>query len=202
MVSTNMGTKQISLIVAAKRVINIPQIPKARKEVMVDWELEFKMLKNIKGILADYFIIKDIEEDLHRDTDFMCFIIGGSTVGVRLRRYYYYQKLPEEWRSKITNRKYLCYPREEFTIRSKRPSGVPTEIDKILNGTVNYFLYGFVDKVEAKIIQWFLGDLDIFRNINPNPVDERWNKNYDSQLYAYKIKSLPDSFLVDEFNLP
>ena len=107
--------------------------------------LERKFSKQIKAILGCQFITQVVDHDLHNATDFETFIVKPFTVGARLRRMRYYNF------------------KDEFTLRWSRPSGVPTEIDKVRSGLVDYILYGFVNQEETKIIQYFIGDLALFR---------------------------------------
>jgi len=78
------------------------------------------------------------------------------------------------------------YPKQ-FTIRWERPSGVKTEIHKIRKGLVNYILYGFVNEDEGKITQYFIGDLELFRLHEPNPVGIFNNNLPDSKLAVYNL---------------
>lgn len=155
-----------------------------------DMQLEIKFKKKIKMILAEQFIIKDRKMDLEKGTDFLIVNINPFKVGVRLRRYKYYVKNHGTYRN-------------QFTIRWKRPTGVATEIDKIREGYVDYILYGFVDELEQHIIQYFIGDLKIFRKNEPKPLCTPINRDRRrSQLAAYELSQFPDEFIVDQRNLP
>ena len=84
---------------------------------------------------------------------------------------------------------------------------MPTEIDKILKGYVDYFFFGFIDEKERKIIQWFLGDLSIFRMLyfsnDLQLTDQRENNSpNDSVFNIYKLKDLPETFVSASLNLP
>ena len=146
-----------------------------------DIGLERKHAKMIKAILGTVFITQDEIADKHRGTDFAVFTVTPFTVGVRLRRY-----------------RYLSFA-DEFTIRWTRPSGVLTEIDKIRQGLVDYILYGFVDETEKSIIRWFVGDLGVFRKLDPVPHVILENDPPDSQLAAYKIAQFPSNFVVKQW---
>ena len=146
-----------------------------------DMNLERKFERQLKAILGNQFIGKEVVADLREGTDFAIFNIRPFRVGVRLRRYKYYNNL-----------KY----RKEFTIRYSRPSGVETEIDKIKKGLVGYILYGFVDQDEQRIIQYFIGDLEVFNRVSPDPYEIRENYSHDSKLAIYKIDQLTDDFVV------
>jgi len=145
--------------------------------------LEIKFTKIIKAILGNYFIVKDIEEDLERGTDFLILKINPFRIACRLRRY-----------------KFIKLYSDEFTIRASRSSGIKTEFDKIIDGYVDYILYGFINEDETKIIKYFIGDLKIFREYLPFPCATKKNKDYKaSTLYAFKIKDLPDDFILKKY---
>jgi len=147
--------------------------------------LERKFARQIKAILGCQFITQSVDHDLHNGTDFEIFIVKPFTVGVRLRRVGYYQRF-----------------KNEFTLRWSRPSKVPTEIDKVRAGLVDYILYGFVNAEESKIVQYFIGDLAVFREHEPKPTGIFDNRPPDSQLAAYQLSSLPAAFLVKRWELP
>lgn len=147
----------------------------------IDRRLENKFANTIKQILGMYFFVKDIEQDLKQGTDFLTFTISRFKVGARLRRLEFYLRYPDE-----------------FTIRWERPSGVKTEIQKIREGLVDYIFYGFIDAKEKKIIKYFIGDLDVFRRVNPKPISIKENKTKDSKLAAFKISQFPRDFILKE----
>lgn len=142
--------------------------------------LEKRFAKQIRAILGCQFFIQDPVLDQRCATDFAIFTAPRQIrVGVRLRRYQYW----------------LRY-RRQFTIRWSLPSGVRTEIDKIRDGLVNYFLYGFLDAAEYRIIQYFIGDLDVFRKCKPEPVSIHENSPPDSKLAVYSLSQLPPEFVL------
>jgi hypothetical protein len=52
----------------------------------------------------------------------------------------------------------------EFTIRSSRPSGAKTELEKIIQDKwCHYFLYAFSDSDDATLHAWTLANLEVFR---------------------------------------
>ncbi len=147
-----------------------------------DIGLEQKHAKMIKAILGTVFIGQDSFADKHQGTDFAIFSVTPFSVGARLRRHCYMERYGDE-----------------FTIRWSRPSGVPTEIDKIRQGLVDYIFYGFVDETEAKIVRWFVGDLRVFREAEPPPCAVLPNDPPDSRLAAYKIAQCPEGFIVQRW---
>ena len=108
-----------------------------------------RFLPEIKAILGVHLIAEPpIEEDAERNTDLMVLRLDTLRVGCRIRRHSYY-KNPEY--------------RNQFTIRAGRPSGMKTELTKILEGWGDYYFYGFCDKTETLLARWTLADLRIFR---------------------------------------
>lgn len=151
-----------------------------QKHFARDLELEIKNMRMIKAILGNYFITKDIIADQKEATDFMTLTVNPFRVGVRLRRYNIYKVL--EWRN-------------QFTIRWWRPSGVKTEIHKIREGLVDYILYGFTDETEQKIIEWFLGDLKVFRDVDCEPIAIKPNNPRDSDFAIFDRSQFPANFI-------
>ena len=145
-----------------------------------DKELEQRFSRTIKAILGNQFISQNEIEDLQNGTDFLLLKAHQFRIGVRLRRYRHYLH---------KNR------REDFTIRYKRPSGISTEYQKIQKGLVDYILYGFVDEQERRIIQYFIGALDVFRKTEASPIIKP-NKPLDSWLAIYRISQFPKEFIV------
>lgn len=146
-----------------------------------DAAFERKFERQIKTRLGQYFIGRDVVLDLREATDFAIFIIKPVKVAARLRRFEYY--------------KY----KDQFTLRWSRPSGVMTEIDKIREGLVEYIIYGFVDQKERKILSYFIGDLKIFREYEPKPIEIFPNNPPDSELAAYELKNMPEGFLLYQY---
>uniref|UniRef100_A0A6M3JMC6 Uncharacterized protein n=1 Tax=viral metagenome TaxID=1070528 RepID=A0A6M3JMC6_9ZZZZ len=143
-----------------------------------DIKIEQKFSRIIKAILGNQFIVQDEIEDLENGTDFLLLRVNPFRVGVRLRRYKYFLTFPND-----------------FTIRWERPSGVDTEIHKIKKGLVDYILYGFINKDESKIIQYFIGDLAVFRESDVKPVIKS-NNPLDSWLAIYNIENFPVNFII------
>lgn len=92
---------------------------------------------------------------------------------------------------------YLNYM-NEFTIRSSRPGGIKTEIDKILDGHGDwlFYAYAFVAKVDsdAKLPIWSLINLEKFRfYFKKGEIDyqKRFNKDGSSGFYVFNLEQLP-----------
>lgn len=151
---------------------------------MTETNLEIKFTKTIKGILGNYFIVKDISADLSQGTDFLVLQIKPFRIACRLRRYTYYRLYADE-----------------FTIRWKNPNGYKTEYQKIMDGFVDFLFYGFLNEEETKIISYFIGDLRIFRgcDVNKYPRIQK-NKSPDYNEFACYTKSIfPKEFILIEY---
>lgn len=99
----------------------------------------------------------------------------------------------------LKRRHYLARYGSEFTVRWSRPSGVPTEIDKIREGLVDYIFYGFVSPDESRIVRYFVGDLARFRLAEPKPLCIRENTPPDSKLAVYRVGDMDDHFIVKSY---
>jgi len=131
-----------------------------------------------KAILAEHFITRDITADLEEATDFAIFHVKPFRIGVRLRRFSYFLSF-----------------HDEFTVRWARPlATTKTEIDKIRNGFINYYLYGFVNQEQDRIIQYFLADLKYFND--PKPCKILPNDPHDSDFAVYKLNQFPNGFIL------
>jgi len=147
-------------------------------------ELEHKFADDIKALLGQYFFTKDMKEDLEGGTDFAIFYSDPVRVAVRIRRWEIY--LHRIWR-------------QQFTIRWKLASGHITEIDKINSGLVDYIFYAFINKNESKIIKYIIGDLEVFRNAEVQPIEVKPNKDGYSWLAAFHPTQFPKEFLLKEY---
>lgn len=114
--------------------------------------------------------VADAYKDMKQATDFIVNIKGG-TVAVRIRR-----KVGVQYK--------------DITIRSKRPSGVETELSKIIKGFANYYLYLWT--FEEEIVDWWLIDMDKVRTskILEKPRHEIWNKDRSSAFIAIQAQEL------------
>jgi len=148
-----------------------------------DYSIEERLDAKIKAILGQYFIEKDVEADLERGQDFAIYVVHPFKVAVRLRRFDYFSAF-----------------HNEFTIRWARPFGTPTEIDKIRQGLVQYFLYGFVNEAETEIIQYLLADLTKFGS--PIPFKIFPNDPHDSDLAVFKINQFQKEFIIHSWCNP
>lgn len=151
------------------------------------WSDQF--LTEIKSILGRHLISEPpIEEDQERNTDLMVLRLDAVRIGCRIRR--------EKW---------MQYS-GEFTIREGRPSGVKTELEKIVRGWGNYLFYGFGSD-DGHLLRWKLADLNEFRvtvqrhmhaNQGQLPGMKQRNGDGSSWFRAYQWADFPDEMIVAE----
>lgn len=143
-----------------------------------------KFEPQIKSICGQVFIKTAPKRiDCEEATDLIVMELGIVSVACRVRYYEYLKKY-----------------KDEFTIRSDRPSGVQTELGKILDGWCDYNFYGFADKDDEYIEQWFIGNLNVFRNEYlalklAGRIMKHANIDGSSRFDAFKIKDISDKFV-------
>jgi hypothetical protein len=152
-----------------------------------DFTWQRGLIPEIKRVCANYLIGEaPMQEDMHRNTDLIVLKLDPIRVACRLRRHRYITKYSNE-----------------FTIRAGRPSGVQTEIQKVLSGWGDYMFYGFASGDETALAAWILGDLSVFRlwhhrqlAMGRKPWSEKPNPDGSSTFYAYRLVDLPSDFTV------
>jgi hypothetical protein len=164
---------------------------------MQQWERDKKwsdqFIPEIKTILTQYLIVEaPIEEDQRRNTDLIVLMLKPYRIACKVRRNEYLKKYSEE-----------------FTIRSGRPSGCKTDLQKIMEGWGDFFFYGFCDPLESRLIKYIMGDLNVFRlwfnrslyKMPPNccPGEKRENKD-GTYFLSFKEVDMPDDFFVARFD--
>lgn len=153
-----------------------------------------QFLDEIKMIIGRTFISEPEreEEDSLRNTDLIVFKMEAIRVACRVRKMKYYDDYGDE-----------------FTIRSKRPSGNKTELTKILEGWGDYLFYGFGTD-GGSLFDWRIGDLKQFRiwfqretaKRRPGELPGIAQSNTDgsSDFRAFKWDDLPGEFVVDRMS--
>jgi hypothetical protein len=126
------------------------------------------------------------DEDAQHNTDLVVLRLEAVRIACRVRNESYHHNYGDE-----------------FTIRSKRPNGVKTELAKIVEGWGDYVLYGFAPKNGTYMTAWGLGDLNVFRLwfgrqcvMYGVPGSEQSNADGSSKFRAFKWASLPDNFII------
>lgn len=155
-----------------------------------------RFIPEIRMLIANYLapsLIGEstIEEDQKRNTDLLVLKMDTVRIACRIRRHKYFS---------------MGECRKEFTIRTVRPTGSETELSKVVRGWGDYIFYGFSDEKEEKLIQWFIGDLSLFRlwfnwelSKLPRgivPGEEKQNRDESSEFRVFKLDSMPEEFIV------
>ena len=118
---------------------------------MSDWQKDKrwsdKFIPEIKRNLGEFLIGEpEPEEDAERNTDLIILKLDSVRIASRIRTF-----------------KFFEMAKNEFTVRSKRPSGVKTELAKIIEGWGDYFFYGFASESESGLYAWRILSLNVFR---------------------------------------
>lgn len=149
-----------------------------------------RFLIQIKGILGVHLIGEPpTEEDAERNTDLMVLRMDAVRIGCRVRKH-----------------SYLASYGDQFTIRAGRPSGVKTELTKIIEGWGDFFFYGFSNEAETRLEQWCLADMKVFRrhyaimlarsDRGVLPGISRTNHDGSSTFAAFRWADFPPEFVV------
>lgn len=161
---------------------------------MNGWEVDKRwsdrFLPEIKQILGLYLIGEPApEEDQERNTDLVVLKMEAVRIACRVRKAEYFDRYPNE-----------------FTIRAGRPSGVKTELTKVVEGWGDYFFYGFATADESSLRSWFLGRLNVFRLWyngelirGRRPGQRQKNRDGSSDFLAFDRSNLPRNFTVAEW---
>lgn len=105
-----------------------------------------RFIGQITPILGYVFFRKaPIHRDMREATDLVMLNMQDTRVGVRMRRH-----------------RHIGFA-DEFTIRCSVPSGVPTELQKLVAGYGHYLFYGFEGECSDFLGKWHIIDLKEFR---------------------------------------
>lgn len=146
-----------------------------------------RYLPEVAAILGVYLLGEPapVEDQLHA-TDLTVLQVNGVRIAVRIRKF-------ADWRDY----------QNEFTIRARRPSGIKTEMRKIMEGWGDLYFYGFANAERDALYDWFVGDLDVFRGwvrrevaearaqaqarrtLPSWPWKERWNHDHSSAFFCF-----------------
>jgi len=155
--------------------------------VVSGYILEEKFRPNIKAIFGVVYDLDpeeirtaSLKEDLKQATDLV--LPDGTAIGCRLRR------------SVIAIRF-----QHQFLLRAELPTGSKTELDKILSGYGDIYFYGFIDKLEKEIESWFIGDLDVFREVydTVRPLAQGVTDSNGVRGLAFPLLNFPPEFIID-----
>ena len=139
-----------------------------------DFAFSQRFIPAMTRILADHLIVQStITQDRREATDLVILQCDGFRIACRVRRH-----------------KRRARYGHQFTIRTDRPSGARTELQKVLAGWGDYLIYGFVDVDERTFDHWLLGDLDVFRRwyarCDTPPGDDEENPDLSSHFRAFR----------------
>lgn len=147
-------------------------------------------LPEIKSILGQNFIGEIKEEDCFHNTDLIVLKMEVIRFACRVRRFEYFDKF-----------------HNEFTFRSKLPSGNKTELNKIIEGWGDFFFYGFADYYNEKLHHWIIADLKVFRSWFSDCLarkNYKWakkeNKDNSSSFLVFNLNDLPKNFILHSSN--
>ena len=106
---------------------------------------------------------------------------------------------------RVRDNKWLPYA-DEFTIRSDRPSGVLSEMEKISAGFGTHLFYGFGDMDHGgDLIHWTLANLNVFRLTNYQTLTAGGrlfsqileNSQADhAKFFTFKWSNFPEDFII------
>ena len=159
---------------------------------MTGWKADKRwsdiFIPEITKILGPYLIREPpIEEDQERNTDLIVLKMDSVRIACRVRKFEYLNRYPNE-----------------FTIREGRPSGIKTELTKIIEGWGDYLFYGFSDEKEKQLAKWNIINLNIFRLwfnrmlvIDNGKVPGIGKKNVDnsSSFRSFNITMMPEDLI-------
>ena len=128
----------------------------------------------VRTVAPDILDIKvvaaDDESDRLRATDYVVIASTGD-IACRIRR--------------------STYSYRDWTIRSKRPSGMRTELAKLREGWCRWYLYAWAED-DTTFRDWVIIDLDAVREsrILDTPRQEIWNHDDSSAFIAISVNEL------------
>lgn len=161
---------------------------------MSDWQRDKRwsdrFIPEIKRHLGEFLIGEPHpDEDALRNTDLTVLRLDTVRIGCRVR----------------TNDAFMSWP-DEFTIRTSRPSGVDTELTKIIEGWGDYLFYAFCDPDERVLVRWTLVDLKRFRvwymreltRLEPGeyPGFKQRNRDGSSDFHAFNLNAMPSDLVA------
>jgi hypothetical protein len=151
------------------------------------------LLNEIKSILGLYLIGEATkEDDQEKCTDLIVLKMEAVRIACRIRRHQYY-----------LNREY----RNQFTLRASRPSGMKTELAKIIEGWGDFFFYGFSQDDACSLAGYTLCDLKVFRTWHSSylvrnhgilPGLSKNNSDNSSSFYVFNWNDLPANIIVSQ----
>ncbi len=137
-------------------------------------------IPEIKRILGPH-VLKEasVEDDQQRNTDLIVLCASAIRIACRVRHSNVFDRWPLD-----------------ITIRCSRPSGIKTELYKIIGGWGDLFFYGHASPVDKGLFRaWCLIDLEKWRNwfassawkLRKQPWERHQNKDESSEFAAFNV---------------
>lgn len=107
---------------------------------------------------------------------------------------------------RVLSSKKIRWGLDQFTIRSRKPSGNKTELAKIFEGWGDYMLSCFGNAETGRIDHWKLLDLDVFRRtfdkraFDAGLIKEHINTLDGTGFLGLSTKNFPSSFVISHSN--
>lgn len=141
-----------------------------------------RFLPHIKAVVGQRLLEASPDPlDWHAATDLMMLDARDLRIAARVRRHGYARQFPFD-----------------FAIRSRLPSGAPTELGKIVNGHGDWMFYGHSNAAGTGLDAWWLIDLRAFRaglirkTRNGYPIRCGDKKNRDGTFFKwFDVRSFP-----------
>lgn len=148
-----------------------------------------KHIPQIKELVGPLLLSPaSFDEDIKHATDLMILDARDKRIAARVRRPGYYEKYPND-----------------FTIRSARKNGQPTELQKMIDGFGDWFFYGHEGE-DGRIKNWMLLDLHVWRAqlIAWGKARDGWtkyareqtNKDNATSFFSFMVLDFPESILI------
>ena len=139
-----------------------------------------KFLPEIKRIVGAHLLETAPDQlDWQQATDLLMLDARDMRIAARVRRHGYAQRYPNQ-----------------FTLRSRVPSGAETELSKIVNGKGDWMFYGHANAAGDGIESWSLLDLKAFRAAlirqEQHPISYGDCRNSDGSAFKwFDVRSFP-----------
>ena len=128
----------------------------------------------VKEVAGDIISVREAtpDEDTKRATDYVLAVDSGD-IACRVRRWEYFQRFGD------------------VTLRSSRPSGVMTEVEKLRSGWGRWYLYAWA-KPSGDFGAWVFIDLDLVRasGLLGHQRQERQNRDGSSSFVSLPLAQL------------
>lgn len=168
-------------------------LPSTRGNYQADRRWSDQFIPQLRALIGPHLLVpSSLEQDRHEAADLVVLTGRDLTIACRLRRHGYAKKYPNQ-----------------FTIRSRRDSGITTELEKIRAGWGDWLFYGHIAENNKDIAPWWIIDLSVFRaslSLNelqgvPHYTCDANVPNFDGTLFnAYYVQRFPSALVVASSN--